>query len=122
MILPPGSPYRRSIATLKGYPMKRWTMLLALAALGVTLLQNGRVSAQESQVVATATGGGIAAFTPPWSPDYPITYFGLSATIRADGTAKGVFECGIPALLTLTAKVTDGGVNGDGSVTVTGTF
>lgn len=102
--------------------MIRRILTLAAATGVAAVLSLGAAAAPGDRVVATATGGGIAAFTPPWSPDYPITYFGLGATLRADGGARGRFECGIPNLLTLNGSIESGQLNADGSVTLRGKF
>lgn len=81
-------------------------------------------TARAADPVAVATGGGVAEFTSAANPALvgATSAFGLSAQVNADGSATGHFTCVIPGVLALTADVSFGSVNDDGSVTVAGDF
>lgn len=74
---------------------------------------------QDSSAVAKVSGGGTAFFVDPRF-EGGRTQFAVGATVFADGTGVGVFECVIKGVLSWHITVTGGSLNSDGSVTVTG--
>jgi hypothetical protein len=64
-------------------------------------------------------GGGTAAFTDERFGGLT-TQFGIGVAIHPDGTADGNFTCLIKGILTLEMMVTEGIVNDDGSVSLSG--
>jgi hypothetical protein len=96
--------------------MNRATAVLFLiAAIGLALTLGGASVAQAAPMVALVGGGGVATFDDGRVPNQ--TQFGLGASLYADGTAKGRFECIITGYVSVSAQIISGVLNGDGSVT-----
>ena len=96
----------------------RWTVALT-ALLAVAAFP---AAARAVDVDAKVAGGGTGDFldTPNAVTTSGYTDFSVGLTVYADGSAQGHFVCMIPAVVVVSLDVTEGIVNGDGSVTVTG--
>lgn len=102
---------------------------LALATvLAVASVVSSRLNAQsstgtrQSPVVAHITGGSTGKFieTPNSLTTSGITDFAVNVRIRKNGSASGEFVCAIPNVVVLGGQATNGSLNSDGSVTITG--
>ena len=92
---------------------------VAMLAAGASLVFAARGMASEP--VAMVRGGGTADFldTPDAVNTTGYTNFSVAATVYSDG-ATGKFICQVPGVVIIAGDVTDGWVNDDGSVTITG--
>lgn len=92
--------------------MKNVSILSAVMALGLS------GAALAGKPLVTVSGGGTASFDEVPGLE---SQFAVGATFRDDGSVDGRFVCMITGMVTISGDITDGSVNGDGSVTVSGT-
>jgi hypothetical protein len=97
---------------------------LALATLIAVagLFSSSAAGKGHAATYVTVTGGSIGDFvaTPHSLTTSGFTDFAVDVTVRRDGTATGEFVCAVPGFVVLGGQATNGQVNADGSVTVTG--
>lgn len=91
--------------------MKRVTILLAILLVGLP------AAAHAARPLAKVSGGGTASFDDIEGLE---SQFAIGATIRDDGTAQGRFVCMIVGMVAITGDISNGVLNGDGSVTFSG--
>src|SRR5437867_3023413 len=94
-------------------------VLFSLLALSLLALATARPAAAQGSPAAMVNGGGTAAFDDPRF-EGGTTQFSMGATVYADGSANGHFECIIKGVLSWSVMVTSGSLNPDGSVTIAG--
>jgi len=99
---------------------------LALAAVALAVMFAISIAVAQGRVVATVGGGGTGVFDVPSNPCFgAVTKFAVSGVVHTDGSASGHFECVVTGGkaaggLYLSATITSGTINGDGSVTLSG--
>lgn len=95
---------------------------LGVALLAVSGMAALPVAACAGDAIARVAGGGRADFVPhPKALNSTgFTNFSVGVSVYDDGTASGHFVCVIPSVVIISLAVTEGTVNGDGSVTVSG--
>jgi len=94
------------------------TTILAVAG----FLTSSASGSGQAAVYVTVTGGSTADFvdTPHSLTHSGFTDFAVNVSVLRNGRATGEFLCGIPGVIVLAGVATNGHVNADGSVTITG--
>jgi hypothetical protein len=90
-----------------------WLRLVLVSAATMAMASAGHAG----DAVAKVSGGGTATFD---FVEGLQSQFAIGSTVYDDGSAKGHFVCMIVGVVAISGDVTDGSVNPDGSVTVSG--